>query len=422
VLLLNGASALVRLTWESVADALTGTAVTEAPVAVAGPAATCLVGLLLWLAHWSGWAVEASADDDVRRQDVRSILRPVYLFLSLGLSIGFALTAAARILFFVLGRLLGVERPGGVGRVLLVALGGPVGTFAVYGVSWLYHRRALAAQARAQPELPRQAGVRRLYTYLVSLIALGLAAAGAGGLLWTLADGVTNDSRTIGRPDWWREQVSLYATLLAVGLPVWLIYWGPIAAPGARRWTPEEAGALARRLYLYLILLAGVLALLGSGAAAAKQLLDLALGEQPSGGVLTNLARALAVAAVAGVVVFYHQRVLRADLRAVSGLRSPDAAPPGAAGGPPVGPPVGRPFGVVYHRAAREESEWFATADEANQALARIRGAGDGVDWAALVRVLDAPPGRAAPTGSDGASGPAAPEPQDRPPEDRAGP
>jgi hypothetical protein len=262
----------------------------------------------------------------------------------------------------------------------------------VYGTSWLYHRAGVASQARAQPELPVQAGVRRLYVYLVSLIALGLLATGVGGLLWTLADAATNATRTLNRPDWWREQVSLYATLLAVGLPVWLAHWGPVAAPGARRWVADEPQALARRLYLYLTLLAGVLTLLGSGAVAARQVLDLVLGEAATGGALTNLARALAVAVVSGAVVFYHQRVLRADVeltRAAAEARGPEpATEPGRA---PTAPSPVRPFGIVYRRHSAEASEWFSTAGEARDALVRLNSSGDGVDWATMVRIEEPP-------------------------------
>src|SRR6202011_2342905 len=53
-----------------------------------------------------------------------------------------------------------------------------------------------------QSEALRQAGVGRLYTYLVALVALGVLATGVAGLLWTLGDVVfsafvwaaTNDS------------------------------------------------------------------------------------------------------------------------------------------------------------------------------------------------------------------------------------
>lgn len=393
LLLLAGAAGALRQTWEAVVELLGGLAVRWGTPVVAGATASLLTGLALWLSHWSGWAVRADAT--VVGQDRRSVLLPVYLFLALGVSIGFALTAAARILYFALARLLGVAEPGGVGGPLLLALAGPGSVLIVYGLSWQYHRRTLAAQVIAQPELPPQAGVRRLYVYLVCLIALGLLATGAGGLLWTLADAATNASRTVNRPDWWREQVSLYATLVAVGLPVWLLHWGPVAGPGARRWSADEPQSLARRLYLYLSLLLGVLILLGSGAVAARQLLDLALGTTATGSVATNLARALAVAVVSGLVVFYHQRVLRADLQAV-GASATGAGPR-------------RPFGVLTRDESGESATWYATRDAARDAFERRRGAAgdDGAAWIALVRIeaesgpatpaAGAPPAAAAP-------------------------
>jgi Domain of unknown function (DUF5671) len=396
LVMLNGAAGAFRLAWESLAAVALGTAVLGDAAAAARAGGTTLVGLALWLAHWSGWAIQAGPD--VAEQDVRSVLRPVYLFLALGVSVGFSLTALARMLYYGLARLLGVSAPGGEGGPLLLLLGGPLGTAVVYGTSWLYHRAALATQARAQPELPAQAGVRRLYVYLVSLIALGLLATGAGGLLWTLADAATSATRTLNRPDWWREQVSLYATLLAVGLPVWLAHWGPVASPGARRWVADEPRALARRLYLYLTLLVGVLTLLGSGAVAARQVLDLVLGEAATGGALTNLARSLAVAAVSGAVVFYHQRVLRADVeitRKESEVRRPAAA--AIADRAPTAPSPVRPYGIVYRRNTAEGSEWFSTAGEAREALTRLNSGENGIEWATLVRIEEPPEERVPP-------------------------
>jgi hypothetical protein len=412
MLLLYGTAEVLRFAWETIYELVRRTTVVVAAQSsvrsVTEAGATALTGLALWLVHWTGRAVRADAD--VAAQDRRSVLLPVYLFLALGVSVGFALAAAARMLYFALARLLGVAEPGGVGGPLLVAVAEPASVLAAYGVSWLYHRRALAAQALAQPELPRQAGVRRLYAYLVSLIALALLATGAGGLLWTLADALTNAGRAVNRPDWWREQVSLYATLVAVGLPVWLLHWGPVASARGRAWTEDEPRSLARRLYLYVALLAGVLILLGSGAVAARQVLDLLLGAAATGSAVTNLARALAVATVSAVVVFYHQRVLRADLEVsglrsqVSGLRSQVSGlkSPSEADGAPARPSPERPFGIVYRRDSTEASEWFETADDARVALARLEETRNGVEWAALVRIEEAPPGETAPpTGSD---------------------
>lgn len=330
---------------------------------------------------------------DVVAQDARSVLRPVYLFLALGVSVATALYGASQMLFYALGRLLGVPRPGGVGGSLALALAGPASLLVVFGVSWLYQRQALALQARVQTELPGQAGIRRLYTYLVSLIALGLLSTGAGGLLWTIADLLSNAPHTVNSETWWREQISLYATLLAVGLPIWLRHWAPVAD---RRPSPEEAASLARRLYVYITLLAGVLTLLGSGVVVLKQLLDLALGEASTPSVITNLMRALAISSIAGVAVAYHQRVLRVDLHrqetrgemqeATSGRREGilEGAHQPAAGAPSAGT---LPFGVVYRQRSGEASAWYATADEARTAYWQLREGGDPTEWIALVKV-----------------------------------
>jgi hypothetical protein len=411
--LLTNAARVLRFTWEAVAGLFDAGVIVQPTAGFAGPAATALVSLLLWVGHWRLWAVggtspprdvpagaaDSSVHDaaavDVDVQDARSVLRPVYLFLSLGVAVALTLTAAAQMLFYALGRLLGVTRPGGVGGSLIVALAGPVSTLVVYGAAWLYHRSALAAQARAQAELPRQAGVRRLYVYLLALVALAVLSTGAGGALWTIADLATNAPRTIDPETWWREQISLYVTLLIVGLPVWLLHWRPVAAPHA---APAEARSLARRLYLYLTLLAGVLALLGAGAVAAKQLLDLVLGATATASAVTNLARALAVAAVAAVVVVYHQRVLRADTAAAP-TAPPDTAPTetgkesedaGPAAGSTV-PDAALAFGVVYRQGATDRAAWFATPDEAGRAQAAL-GARPDTAWAVLVRRVEHPP------------------------------
>jgi hypothetical protein len=185
---------------------------------------------------------------------------------------------------------------------------------------------------------------------------------------------------------------------VAVGLPVWLLHWGPVASARGRAWTEDEPRSLARRLYLYVALLAGVLILLGSGAVAARQVLDLLLGAAATGSAVTNLARALAVATVSAVVVFYHQRVLRADLE-VSGLRSQVSGlkTPTEADGLAARPSSERPFGIVYRRDSTEASEWFETADDARAALARLEETRNGVEWATLVRIEEAPPDVTAP-------------------------
>ena len=117
--------------------------------------------------------------------------------------------------------------------------------------------------------------------------------------------------------DGWRGQVALFSTLAVVGLPVWLFHW----AVGPRR--DRDAASLARRLYVYLSLIGAMLTLIGSIAAALYRLIGLGLGDSSNVSVLTDLAHALAVAAVAAVVAVYHWRVLRADAPAAVAENGP---------------------------------------------------------------------------------------------------
>lgn len=344
----------------------------------------------------------ARSSRDIVSQDIRSIIRPAYLFVALGTCVLLTLSAAWQMLFYALSRALGIDQPGGERGSLGTILAGPASTLLVFGMGWLYQRHALAAQASAQAELPYQAGVRRLYTYLVALISLATLAAGVGYILWTLADLVTTARSEVTSGDWWRENLALGISLALIGLPVWAAHWLPVAA--AARRDPDEAQSLSRRLYVYLTLLAGVVALLGAGAVAAKQLLDLALGATATASAITNLARAVSVAAVAGITVFYHQRILRADaaVHAAAATSPPAtaahgetvAAQPGAApvadqvtvadgaaladlanlavlaqaAGGALSPAIDRPYGVIRHRGRAESSAWFTTEAAAQAA------------------------------------------------------
>ena len=311
VALLSTTALMVRFTWEMVVAPGMVLPGASTPMALASVTGAALAALPVWLILWLGWAVApASQRGEVGEQDASSTLRTVYLFLALALSVIFTLAGVWEGVYFVLGRALGVPAPGGQQSSLLFSLGGPAGTLLACGASWLYQRRALAIQARQHGEQPPQAGVRRLYTYLVCLVALAVLAAGTGGLLWTVGDLATNAPHPADAATWWRDQVCFYIALVVVGLPVWLLHWRSSVGQGQRT---AELGALSRRLYVYLALLAGVLVLLGSGVAAATQVLNLALGEVATSSAITNLARALSVAVVAALVVAFHQRVLRVD-------------------------------------------------------------------------------------------------------------
>jgi hypothetical protein len=310
--LLVGASGLLEALWHL--------ATSSAPAAVspgfAEPVASTLVGGAVWLLHWS--VLPRRLTQQAQREDGVSTLRSVYLFLALSVGVIGTLAGASQLLYYAVGRLLGVDQPGGVGGDLLQAAAGPVSVMIVYGVAWAYQRQALRRQAATFDEAPRQAGIRRLYTYTVALIALGVLAAGVAGLLWTLGDVVFNTAAA-STGEGWRGNVALFATLAIVGLPVWLLHWRP--QPVAE----DEVRSLARRLYLYVSLILAMLAVVGSGAAALYRIINLLLGETSSVSLLSDLAHALAVVVVAGSVAIYHLRVLRSDSRRFSRLPPAEA-------------------------------------------------------------------------------------------------
>jgi uncharacterized protein DUF5671 len=263
--------------------------------------ATMLAGLLIWGFH-SQWTARSPIVED----DRSSTLRAVQRFLALTGIVALALFGASQLLYYGLARVLGIEHPGGVTTSIWVAVASPAATVIVFGLAWLWIQRQLAADAGAT-EATRQAGVRHLYTHLVGLLALATLAIGAAGLLWTLSDQLLNSllNHTAGE---WRDKISLFVTLVVVGLPMWLTHW---------RQTPEPAEryTLSRRLYLYATLLGSVLAVLISAAIFVYRLLALVLGtsDAANGAPVIDMGRAMSVILVAAAIGLYHWRVLRSD-------------------------------------------------------------------------------------------------------------
>src|SRR4029077_16943007 len=55
-------------------------------------------------------------------------------------------------------------------------LGFPLINLIVFGTVWLFHRRVVQSEAARETALERAATIRRLYTYLIALIGLGMLA------------------------------------------------------------------------------------------------------------------------------------------------------------------------------------------------------------------------------------------------------
>jgi hypothetical protein len=288
-----------------------GQAASAAVVAQSG--GTVLAALAVWLLH-RGWAERAAvARGQFGDNEFHAVLRKVYLYALVGGTVGWALINASQVVRFGLSSLLGVA-PGNLnGEPVLVALGRPLVSIVIFGLFWLYFWAAVRRDTRAEPEVARQAGVRRIYYYLVAAVALSIGASSLAALLRLLTDALL--LAPTGAPDSLRQELAANLSYLIIALPVWLLHWRAIerlvAAPSAAL---AETRATSRRCYLYLVALAAVAVVLGSGAWIVYEVSRVLLGQSFERSIQAEMARLVANAGVAGLLLWYHWwQVLRAD-------------------------------------------------------------------------------------------------------------
>lgn len=361
VALFAGLMALLASAQGLLADAWTVLAgAPSSSIYVSGPFSFIVAGAVLWAFHARTIALNHLP------QDRHSTLRALEGFIAVAVSMVVALVGASQALYYALARALGVNNPGGAGDDVLKAAAGPASMILVYGAAWFLLQRRLARDAGTQ-EADRQAGVRHLYTNLACLVSLGAWSVGAGGVLWTVAEQLEAPIIGVAAPDW-KNQLSLWVTLLVVGLAVWLAHWRQ------EPWAADRQ-ALSRRLYVWAALLGSVLAVLGGGVGMLNALLQQLFSAHPRLNDAANLdfGHYLAVIVVAAGVAIYHLRVLRADAAA----RPPKpAAEPAGPSVPPAAEaartaaPVTEPAPANGHRYTLVVTD--ATEDDVHSALANL--------------------------------------------------
>lgn len=297
---------------------------------IAGAMAWSLIGIGCWAAHWAPTQrlVAHSAEEQ------RSALRKVYLYGLIFQTVAVTLVNLALFLYKLLQLLLGGDTSAGIaaGDSLLTAAGLPLLTAALYGLFWAYHRQILADDARLVAEQPRQAAIRRLYQSVVALIGLAVLAGGLADVTRLLLDlWLGGRDTTILSRAGWADQISLFATLILVGAPVWSVQWLRLQRRALATDGMAERDSLARRIYLLLIVFGSVTGLLGGLATLLYQLFRY-LGTTFSGAAISTLSWAVGVTLAAIVFLAYHLRVLLADQRHRAARPLPATAPAAGAG------------------------------------------------------------------------------------------
>ncbi|MFM7172695.1 MAG: DUF5671 domain-containing protein [Caldilinea sp.] len=261
-----------------------------------------LVGGWLWRVNWQQWRQMI----DIDRHEGQAALRRIYLYLSVFSGAALALTPAALLLREAL--LMALGSGGGTLAELLEQMVEPTSFIPIGVLVWGGHWALLRRETDAYGDSGQSAMVRRLYAYLVA--AIGLA------LLWTGAVQVIHallGSWLTG--DLWDDPLATGLSLLAVGAPVWTIFWRRVQSIAEAAEGAQERDSWPRKVYLYGVALVGALVLLSTLAQALYRVLLTLLGEPDLAFSSNELAYQLADSAIAAVLWSIHLWALRADGR-----------------------------------------------------------------------------------------------------------
>lgn len=289
--------------------------------AMHGSLAMALVGGLLWWWHWHRLAAG----------DVDSTLRHVYLHLLAILSgAAMVVSSLSVLLYHVLQWTIGSPEITST-RLHFDVLPVLVSFGVVGGGLWGYHWATVRQEAAVARRGPMAA--RRAYSYLVSAVGLVTLVVGLV-TLFAVAIGLLSpaEGRQIAGHDWWRDPLALAITLLAVGTPVWGLYWRDVQRVTAQG-DAEERIALSRRVFIFLIFGASVLLTLINLSIVLFKLFDAAFGGGVASKVWWDVRWSIGILLAAGAVSVYYWLVLKEDREATAGLER--AAEPVAPEAPP---------------------------------------------------------------------------------------
>ena len=260
------------------------------------------IGVPLWLIFWR-WAQELFAGQSPVERE--SALRKVYLYGVVFVGSLSAVASATAILAGFFRRvILRATHASTSGDDIRIPLSIIIGT----GLLWAYHALVIRDDALRAKEAPRQAGIRRLYLYLIATV--GLTA-----LLIGLAGDISVILRALGKgfgTGLW-EELSWFSAAIIAGLPVWLIPWQRVQNRATQS-DPAGAGersSLVRKIYLYFFLFAATMTMLSSAVFIIYMITSSLLGAGRL--TLSELGQAIAFALIAGGVLFYHGSTLRSD-------------------------------------------------------------------------------------------------------------
>jgi hypothetical protein len=146
---------------------------------------------------------------------------------------------------------------------------------------------------------------RRVWLYLITLISLGIFAAGVGQLLTLLFDVTIGSLLTqVGRENFNQEQLSMGLAMTVIGGPLWFFFWRAIQR--RVKGNEEEIGSAIRKFFLNFISLETAI----MGITTVSNLFRWLIAGVPLEEFSSN---DLAIVIVAALIWFYHWRVSESE-------------------------------------------------------------------------------------------------------------
>ena len=231
-----------------------GDVISGSTIRLAGGMALVIVGSPLWYFHWR-YIQRAVAEQPV---ETRSILRKLYIYITLAVAGSIAIYTA----YDLLNWIFGTEDFSGYSIAAVIIWSG------VWAFHWLIEER------EGQPT-SETIVVRRLYIYIASLVGLIMLSLGVGRVLYfILLEGYNSLTATPLLGDesgLWRPTLREMLSLAIIGGGVWALHWLYIAR--------RDYDSAIRQVYLYIFaILGGVMTTLSALGIIIDEILVWALG------------------------------------------------------------------------------------------------------------------------------------------------
>ncbi len=267
--------------------------------------ALLVIGTPIWVYAWR--LIQASLVDPA---EMGSTLRLGILYLLALGGVITVITTAAMVVHSIITWLLGADW---TFRYFVQQIGGPISIGVPLGLVWAYYGHWLNRHIEAVGDRVRQAGMKRLYNYILALIGLVVAFVGVATLFGFIIDMITGSD--ILTSDSTRSSLASSISSLIVGLPLWLVMWRPMQAQALAQGEMGDHArrSILRKAYLYLVLFGSVIGGMATAVGLVYQLIRVVLTGETGSNFVNELLNIIQLLFLFAIVLVYHLNVLRRD-------------------------------------------------------------------------------------------------------------